>query len=61
MHHSGGKQQMAEVFEIEEIPQASSAQTADSAAQGKKEVTGAGVPSNDKHIPNFDFNGYPLI
>ena len=52
---------MAEVFEIEEIPQASSAQTADSAAQGKKEVAGAGVPSKDKHIPNFDFNGYPLI
>jgi len=55
VHHSGGKQLKAEIFEIEELPSAGS-----SADKSK----GSGIDKtfvNDKHLPNFDFDSYPTV
>jgi hypothetical protein len=54
---------MAEIFEIEEIPQAVATMASESGS-GKEKAGGGGSggPStNDKHIPSFDFNGYPTV
>jgi hypothetical protein len=55
---------MAEIFEIEEIPTAVS--NGSSAANGSLESSGktdsknqSQTSSGDRHLPNFDFNGYP--
>ena len=57
---------MAEIFEIEEIPTAVS--NGSSAANSSLESTGKAdsknqsqASSGDRHLPNFDFNGYPQV
>ncbi|CDW83098.1 protein kinase domain containing protein [Stylonychia lemnae] len=54
VHHSGGKQLKAEIFEIEELPNPGQADKAKGAGADKAFV-------NDKHLPNFDFDNYPTV
>jgi hypothetical protein len=49
---------MAEVFEIEEVPKAGNSSSSGNSNVGEKEQKPA---SNDKHIPNFEFGGYPNV
>lgn len=42
---------MGEIFEIDDIPPAAS-----SSSESKEKII-----SNDKHLPSFDFDKYPLI
>ena len=46
---------MAEIFEIEDVPQA--VQEAPKSAKEEKPAQQVA----DKHVPTFDFNGYPPI
>ena len=50
---------MAEIFEIDDIPSAASnnATSSGSGSDANKDKSGA----FDKHLPNFDFDGYPDI
>lgn len=52
MHHSGGKQLKAEIFEIDEMP---------SGPGDKKSQNQDKAFTNDKHLPNFDFESYPTV
>ena len=47
-HHSGGKQNMKEVMGNDDAPEA---EEADIFAE----------VNNNKHLPNFDFNNYPIL
>lgn len=53
VHHSGGKQLKAEIFEIDDIP-SSGAGDKGGASKDKTFV-------NDKHLPSFDFDNYPTV
>lgn len=58
---------MAEINEIEDIPQSVGGQGASSSQQESQpknqdlKTTTSGPASGDKHIPQFDFNGYPMV
>jgi hypothetical protein len=54
VHHSGGKQLKAEIFEIDDIP-SSNGSNDKSSSKGDKTFV------NDKHLPNFDFDNYPTV
>lgn len=56
MHHSGGKQLKAEIFEIDDMPSASG-----SGSGEKKSSTADKAFAYDKHLPNFDFENYPTV
>lgn len=60
VHHSGGRQQMAEIFEIEEAPSHSSSGADKNTAEKAEKPQSSSIPTHDKHIPSFDFNAYPL-
>jgi len=47
-HHSGGKQNLAEVFEIDDVG-------------SKGNASDIFDMQNDKHLPNFSFDSYPTI
>jgi len=58
---------MAEIFEIEDVPSSLSAgpsSGSDSSKSGgtdKNSGSHISGPTNDKHVPTFDFNGYPQV
>jgi hypothetical protein len=52
---------MAEIFEIEGVPAAVSTSAQGAESQKEKGGSSSGPTANDKHIPTFDFNGYPTV
>lgn len=54
-HHSGGKQQDPEIFEIQDSKSANAISEKSTANNDKKNQ----VKSTDPHIPQFDFKAYP--
>ena len=53
VHHSGGKQQRAEIFEVDDLPVPQ--QSAQEKGPKDKSIV------YDKHLPAFDFEGYPNV
>jgi len=54
-HHSGGKQQDPEIFEIQDSKSANAISEKSTANNDKKNQ----VKATDPHIPQFDFKAYP--
>ena len=46
---------MAEIFEIDDIPQTVAPTSASEKVKGEKSIV------SDKHLPSFDFGSYPQI